>query len=74
MSDSLKRISESIAALKIEIGVGPVDEMKAKAYAVEGHLDILLAQIADEIRRRDRNPQRAGLVVSLANLLERESS
>lgn len=60
MSDSLKMISESIDAVRGSIHV---DE----GVIAECHLDILLSQIADEIRRAHRG---LGSAQALAKMIE----
>lgn len=69
MSDNLKKISESIDAVRSELSTH--DSNQCTGGTAEEHLNILLAQIADELRRAHRGVASAQ---KLAQLLEKESS
>lgn len=69
VSDNLKNIAESIAAVREELATH--DSNQCTGGTAEAHLDILLTQIADELRRAHRG---AASAQALAALMERESS
>lgn len=65
----LKEISESIAAVRSSMG-------HCGGSSCEAHLDILLAQVAAELRRVERQPLGSvhNGVRDLVGLLEKESA
>lgn len=72
MSDGLKRISESIDAVRGTIAV--VAHPARGDSTAQAELDILLCQIAAEIRRIGRRPGGDCHAVELAKLIEEKTN